>query len=162
MLPKYLERGNPAEPEVPDELLLTRLVLAEFRFKVLSNTGCVLEACFSSVRFVFSGDFRLLFWKRSCTVLCFGLNKPPLVLVTLTGEPLTMTKALWLLTDLLGRAVVMSGDLTSAGEVRAGSRKGFGEWAALWMGGFCTDADGCVLPPRTIPLPLNGMTFLIS
>lgn len=88
------------EPEVLEELLLTRLVLAELRFKALS------EACFGSGGFVFSGDFALAFWKRSRTVLCFGLAKLPVVWVTLTGEPLMLTKALWLLTDLFGRAAV--------------------------------------------------------
>lgn len=111
MLPKYLEKGEPAEPEVLGELLLTGLVLAEFRF-----TG-VLEACFGSVRFVSFGDFRFLLRKRSCTVLCFGLTRLPLVLVIRTGEPLMLTKALWLATDLLGRALVTPlGILGSAGE----------------------------------------------
>lgn len=162
VLLKYLENGDPAEPEVFEELFLAGLVLAGFRFKALSNAG-VSDARFSSDGFVFLGDFRLAFWKRSCTVVCFGLIKLPLFLVILTGEPLMLTKALWLLTDLLGRAVeLLKGDLRSVGEVRAGCCWGFSEWAGLWMGGFCVDADGRVLPPRTIPLPLNGMTFLMS
>lgn len=150
-LPKYFDRGDPAELVLLEEFLPSRLVLAEL----------VRGACFGSGRLVFVGDFRLQFWKRSCTVaLCFGLSKLPLVFVTLTGEPLMLTKALWLPMDLLGSAVVvvvMEGDLRSAGGVRAGSGRGSGECAGLRM-----DVDGRVLPPRTIPLPLNGMTFLMS
>lgn len=70
-----------------------------------------------------------------------------------------LTKALWLLTDLLEGAVEpLKGDLRSAGGVEAGSGRGLGEWT----GGFCVAAGGCVPPPRTTPLPLNGMTFLMS
>lgn len=46
-----------------------------------------------------SGDFRTMAWKRSRTDLCLPFKSLPLEI--LTGEPLTLTKALVLLTDFL-------------------------------------------------------------
>lgn len=73
-----------------------------------------------------SGDLRTMAWKRSCTDLCLPLKS--LALEILTGEPLTLIKALVLLTDflrgtfdvplltLLGKFVSMGHSLGRSGE----------------------------------------------
>lgn len=106
-----------------------------------------------------SGGLRTLDRKRSCTVVCFALRLP-LAFEILTGEPLMLIKALVLPTDFLRRTFNEPGFVSSDRGL-----EGDGE---SFLGGETRGCDRvglkglCVAPPRTKPLPLNGIIFLIS
>lgn len=108
--PKYLEIFDSAESVFGPEMVyerwsVIRLVFPEgFASKALLDLWSAVEASVedledSTALVPLSGDLRTIAWKRSRTDLC--LPPEPLPLEILTGEPLTLIKALVLPTDLL-------------------------------------------------------------
>lgn len=81
----------------------------------------------------------------------------------LTGEPPMLTNTLEFPTDFFtgGLGPETVADRASGGSERTGERRALGGDGGLVREGG-EDAEDCEVPPRTKPLPLNGIIFRMS